>query len=140
MADIYKFKLLILYYMILKLSSARYYDTFIPKNSAGVSRYLIRNPRWQPPAHRQTYITNTSRYQLAVLLNSINDTHDKMRNVIEHIGIISLFNFKATIKHYLNNMYSYYCSILNCYISKQYGYLLNSFMFTLSNILIVVQY
>ena len=30
--DIYKSKLLILYYKILKLSSARYFDTFIPKN------------------------------------------------------------------------------------------------------------
>ena len=30
--DIYKSKLLILYYKILKLSSPRYFDTFIPKN------------------------------------------------------------------------------------------------------------
>ena len=37
-------------------------------------------------------------HQLAVLVNSINDTHDMMRNVIEHIEIISLLNFKATIK------------------------------------------
>ena len=43
--DIYKSKLLILYYKILKLSSPRYFDTFIPENSAGVSRYPIRNPR-----------------------------------------------------------------------------------------------
>ena len=118
--DIYKSKLLILYYKILKLSSPRYFDTFIPKNSAGVSRYPIRNPRWQPPAHRHTYITSTSRYQLAVLLNSINDTHDMMSNVIEHIGIISLLSFKATIKRYLNNKYSYFCSIINCFICKQY--------------------
>ena len=86
----------------------------------GVSRYPIRNPRWQPPTHRHTYITNTSRYQLAVLLNSINDTHDMMSNVIEHIGIISLLSFKATIKRYLNNKYSYFCSIINCFICKQY--------------------
>ena len=46
------------------------------------------------------YITSTIRYQLAVLLNSINDTLDMMRNVIEHIRIISLLSFKATIKHY----------------------------------------
>ena len=118
--DIYKSKLLILYYKILKLSSPRYFDTFIPKNSAGVFRYPIRNPRWQPPAHRHTYITSTSRYQLAVLLNSINDTHDMMSNVIEHIGIISLLSFKATIKRYLNNKYSYFCSIINCFICKQY--------------------
>ena len=62
----------------------------------------------------------TSRYQLVVLLNSINDTHDMMSNVIEHIGIISLLSFKATIKRYLNNKYSYFCSIINCYICKQY--------------------
>ena len=114
--DIYKSKLLILYYKILKFSSPRYFDTFIPKNSAGVSRYPIRNP----PAHRHTYITSTCRYQLAVLLNSINDTHDMMRNVIEHMGIISLLSFKAIIKRYLNNKYSYFCSIINCYICKQY--------------------
>ena len=118
--DIYKSKLLILYYKILRLSSPRYFDTFIPRNSGGDSRYPTRNPRWQPSAHRHTYITNTSRYQLAVLLNSINDTHDMMRNVIEHNGIISLFSFKATIKRYLNNKYLYFCSIINCYISKQY--------------------
>ena len=68
------------------------------------------------------YITSTSRYQLAVLLhvNSINDTHDRMSNVIEHIGVISLLSFKATIKRYLNNKYLYFCSIINCYICKQY--------------------
>ena len=60
--DIYKSKLLILYYKILKLSSPRYFDTFILKNSAGVSRYPIRNPKWQPTAIRHTYITSTSRY------------------------------------------------------------------------------
>ena len=102
--DIYKSKLLILYYKILKLSSPRYFGTFIPKNSAGVSRYPIRNPRWQPLAHRYTYIKSTSRYQLTVLLNSINNTHDVMSN----IGIISLLSFKATIKRYLNNKYSYF--------------------------------
>ena len=122
-----------------------YFNTFLPKNSPGESRYPIRNPRWQPPAHRHTYITSTSRYQLAVLLNSINDTHDMMSNVIEHIGIISLLSFKATIKRYLNNKNSYYmyCSIINiCVISVNNitSYLLNSLMFTLSNILIVVQY
>ena len=91
LADIYKSKLLILYYKILKFSSPRYFDSFLPKNSAGVSRYPIRNPRWQPPTHRHTYtsITSTSRYQLGVLLNSINDTHDMMYNVLEHIEIIS---------------------------------------------------
>ena len=119
-AAIYKSKLLILYYMILKFSSPRYFDTFLPKNSAGVSRYPIRNPRLQPPAHRHTYITSTSRYQLAVLLNSINNTHDMMYNVLEQIEIISLLNFKATIKRYPNNKLSYYCAIINCYICKQY--------------------
>ena len=119
-ADIYKYKLLILYYKILKFLYPRYFDTFLPNSSAGVSRYPIRNPRWQPPAHRHTYITNTSRYQLAVLLNSINNTHDIMYNALEHIGIISLLHFKATIKRYLNNKYSYYCSIIMFYVCKQY--------------------
>ena len=54
--DIYKSKLLIVYYKILKFSSPRPFDTFLPKNSAGVSRYSIRNPRWQPLAHRHTII------------------------------------------------------------------------------------
>ena len=93
-----------------------YIYTFLPKYSAGVSRYPIRNPRWEPPTHRHTYITSTSRYQLAVLLNFINDTHEMMYNVLKHIEIISLFNFQATIKRYLNNKYSYYCCIINCYI------------------------
>ena len=42
-ADMYKSKLLILYYKILMFTSPRYFDTFLPKNSAGVSRYPIRN-------------------------------------------------------------------------------------------------
>ena len=110
-------------YKILKSSSPRYFYTFISKNSACVFRYPIQNPKWQPPAHRHTYITSTSRYQLAavlVLLNSINDTHDMMRNISEHIGIISLLSFKATIKRYLNNNYSFFCStsIINCYIMQ----------------------
>ena len=110
-------------YKILKLSSPRYFYTFISKNSACVFRYPIQNPRWQPPAHRHTHITSTSRCQLAVLvlLNSINDAHDMMRNIIEHIRIISLLSFKATIKRYLNNNYSFFCStsIINCYIIMQ---------------------
>ena len=118
-ADTYKSKLLIIYYMIHKFSSPRCFDTFLTENPTIVSRYLIQNPRWQPPAHRHTYIKSTSRYELAVLLNSINDTYSMMGNVIEHIEIISLLNFKATIKRYLNNKYSYYCSIINCYICKQ---------------------
>ena len=93
--------------------SPRYFITFLSKNSTGVSQYPIRIPKWQPPAHRHTYITSTSRYQLAVLLNSINYTHDMMRNGNEHIAIRSLLIFKATIKPYLNNNYSYYCSIKN---------------------------
>ena len=109
-----------LYYKILKFSSQRYFDIFLPKNTAGIFRYLIRNLRWQPLAHRHTYITSISRYQFAVLLNSINDTHDIMHNIIEHIGIISSLNFKATVKLYLNNKYLHYCSIINCYICKQY--------------------
>ena len=112
-AYIYKSKLLILYYKKNKFSSPRHFDTFLPKNSAGVSQYPIRNPRWLPPAHRHTYIMSTSRYQLAVLLNSINDTH-------EHIRIIRLLNVKATMKRYLNNKYPYYCSTMNCYILEQY--------------------
>ena len=40
-ADICKSILLILYYKILKLSSLRYFDTFLPKNSVVVSQYPI---------------------------------------------------------------------------------------------------
>ena len=54
-ADIYKSKLLILYYKILKFSSPRYFDSFLPKNSAGVSRYPIRN-LWMAASYSQTYI------------------------------------------------------------------------------------
>ena len=65
-------------------------------------------------------ITSTIRCQLAVLLNSIKDTHDIMSNGIKLIGIISLLRFKGAIKRYLNNKSSYFCSIINCYICKQY--------------------
>ena len=52
-------------------------------------------------------IKSTSRYQLPVLLNSINYTHDVIRNVIGQIYdyVVSLSNFQAAIKLYLNDKY-----------------------------------
>ena len=121
--DIYKYKLLILYYNIKRLNVPVYLSKFLPDVSHGARNYEIRNPRLQPPVHIHEYITGTCRYQLTVLLNEINsivEPLDPLKSVVNNVQNVTLLGLKRTIKSYLLQKYSYYCVIPNCYVCQHY--------------------
>ena len=100
-----------------------YISTFLPDLSQGARNYEIRNPRLQPPVYFHEYITETCRYQLAVLLNEINsivEPLDLLKSVVSNILNVTLLGLKRTVKSYLLQKYSYYCVIPNCYVCQRY--------------------
>ena len=120
--DIYKYKLLTLYYNAKKSNIPIYIFKFLPDLSQGARKYEIRNPRLQPPVHIHEYITRTCRYQLAVLLNEINlivEPLDLLKSVVSNIQNVTLLALKRTVKSYLLQKYSYYCVIPNCYVCQR---------------------
>ena len=119
--DIYRYKLLNLYYNAKKSNIPIYISTFVPDLSQGARKYEIRNPRLQSPVHIHEYITETCRYQLALLLNEINsivETLDPLKSVVSNILNVTLLGLKHTVKSYLLQKYSYYCVIPNCYVCQ----------------------
>ena len=64
--DIYKFRLLIFYHNLIYDKAPQRLQNFMPNNSRGVEYYLIRNLRWQPPMHFQTFLARTCSYQLPI--------------------------------------------------------------------------
>ena len=121
--DIYRYKLLNLYYNAKKSNIPIYISTFLPDLSQGARNYEIRNPRLQPPVHFHEYVTETCRYQLAVLLNEINsivEPLDLLKSVVSNILNVTLLGLKRTVKSYLLQKYSYYCVIPNCYVCQRY--------------------
>ena len=113
--DIYNYRLLVLYYNLKHIAS------FLPKTSIARERYPIRKSRFQPPLHAHEYISKTCKYRLPVFLNSINNNSgnsDKLKNIIDEIGNITLVKFESVTKRYMINKYSYYCNIRNCYICQ----------------------
>ena len=81
-----------------------------------MSRYPIRQPRLQPPFHTHAYVSQTSKYKLPVLLNSIKMHSDDLTSIIENVDNISLSESKKTSKSYMFDTYSYEC-INNYYMS-----------------------
>ena len=121
--DIYKYKLLTLYYNMKRLNVPVYLSKFLPDVSHGARNYEIRNPRLQPPVHIHEYITGTCRYQLTVLLNEISsivEPLDPLKSVVNNVQNVTLLGLKRTIKSYLLQKYSYYCVIPNCYVCQHY--------------------
>ena len=114
--DIYKYKLLTLYYNIKRSNVPVYLFNFLPDLSQGAKNHEIRNPRLQHPVHIHEYVTGTCRYQLTVLLNEINsivESLDPLKSV-NNVQNVTLLRFKRTIKSYLLQKYSYCCIIPNC--------------------------
>ena len=99
--DMYKYKLLTLYYNIQRSSVPVYLSQFLPDLSHGARNYEIRNPKLQPPVHIHEYITRTCRYQLTVLLNemsSIVEPLDRLKGVANNVQNLTLLRLKCTIK------------------------------------------
>ena len=71
--DIYNCRLLVLYYNLVHNKVSQYLSSFLPNTSLATTRYPIRNPRLQLPSHSHAFISQTCKYNLPVLLNSINN-------------------------------------------------------------------
>ena len=110
--DIYNCLLLVLYYNLEHNKVPQYLSSFLP-NTSLANRYPIRNPRLQPPFHSHAFISQTCKYNLPVLLNSINNQSDELT-----VDNTSLSGFKKATKSYLLSKYLYECSIPNCYICQ----------------------
>ena len=99
--DMYKYKLLTLYYNIQRSSVPVYLSQFLPDLSHGARNYEIRNPKLQPPVHIHEYITGTCRYQLTVLLNEMSsnvEPLDRLKGVANNVQNLTLLRLKCTIK------------------------------------------
>ena len=116
--DIYNSRLLVLFYNLVHNKVPQYLSSFLPNTSLATIRYPIRNPRLQPPPHSHAFISQTCKYNLPVLLNSINNQSDELTVIVRNVVNTSLSGFKKTIKSYLLSKYSYGCSIPNCYICQ----------------------
>ena len=72
----------------------QYLSLFLPNTSVAINRYPIRQPRLQPPFHTHAYISQTSKYKLPVLLNSIKMHSDDLTSIIRNVDNISLSESK----------------------------------------------
>ena len=116
--DIYNRRLLVLYYNLVHNKVPQYLSSFLPNTSLATNRYPIRHPRLQPPFHSHAFISQTCKYNLPVLLNSINNQSDELTVIVRNVDNTSLSGFKKATKSYLLSKYSYECSIPNCYICQ----------------------
>ena len=116
--DIYNCRLLVLYYNLLHNKVPQYLSSFLPNTSLATNRYPIRHPRFQPPFHSHAFISQTCKYNLPVLLNSISSQSDELTVIVRNADSTSLSRFKKATKCYLLSKYSYGCSIPNCYICQ----------------------
>ena len=116
--DIYNRRLLVLYYNLVHNKVPQYLSSFLPNTSLATNRYPIRHPRLQPPFHSHAFISQTCKYNLPVLLNSINNQSDELTVIVRNVDNTSLSGFKKATKSYLLSKYSYGCSIPNCYICQ----------------------
>ena len=114
----YNCRLLVFYYNLLHIKVPQYLSFFLPNTSFATNQYLIRHPRLQPLSHSHAFISQTCKYNLPVLLNSINNQFDELTVIVRNVDSTSLSGFKKAIKSYLLSKYSYGCSIPNCYIVR----------------------
>ena len=112
--DIYNCLLLVLYYNLVHNKVPQYLSSFLPNTSLATIPYPIRNPRLQPPSHSHAFISQTCKYNLPVLLNSINNHSGELTVIVRNVDNTSLSGFKKATKSYLLKKYSYGCPIQNC--------------------------
>ena len=95
--DIYNYRLLVLYYNLRHNKVPKYITSFLPNTSIAKERYLVRQPRYQPPLHADEFISKTCKCRLPVFLNSINNNFhdfDKLSNTIDETNNITIDKFK----------------------------------------------
>ena len=72
----------------------QYLSSFLPNTSLATIRYPNRNPRLQPPSHSHAYISQTCKYNLPVLLTSINNHSDELTVIVRNLVNTTLSGFK----------------------------------------------
>ena len=80
--DIYKQRLLVLYYNVINKVISSNFNNFIPEFSEANNVYPIRNHQKQIPKHSHEYMKLTCRYQVAILVNEIISNTGKYYNTI----------------------------------------------------------
>ena len=110
--------MLVPYHNLLHNEVPQYLSSFLPNTSLATNRYLIRHPRLQSPSHSHAFISQTCKYNLPVLLNSISSQSDELTVIVKNADSTSLSGFKKATICYLLSKYSYGCSISNCYICQ----------------------
>ena len=79
---------------------SQYLSSLLPNTSLVINRYPIRYPRLQPPFHTHVYISQTCKYKLPILLNSISMHSDDLTSISRNVDNISLPEFKKKSKSY----------------------------------------
>ena len=95
--DIYNCRLLVPYYNLVYNNVPQYLSPMLPNTSLATNRYPIRHPRLQPPFHSHPFISQTCKYNLPVLLNSINNQSDELTVIVRNVDNTSLSGFKNLI-------------------------------------------
>ena len=108
----------VFYYNLVNNKVSQYLSSFLPNTSLATNRYPTRHPRLQPSFLSHAFISQTCKYNLPVLLNSINNQSDELTVIVRNVENTSLSEFKKATKSYLLSKYSYECSIPNCYICQ----------------------
>ena len=96
--DIYNCRLLVLYYNLVHNKLPQYLSTFLPNTSLATNRYPIRHQRLQPPFHSHAFISQTCKYNLSVLLKSINNQSGEITVIVRNVDNTSLSEFKKNNK------------------------------------------
>ena len=120
--------MLVPYHYLMHKKVPQYLSSLLPNTSVAINRYPIRHPRLKPLFHTYAYISQTSKYELPILLNSINLQSDELTSTIRNGDKISLSELKKTSKSYMFNTYTYDCIILNCYVCRVNYYRINCYV------------
>ena len=79
----------------------QYLPFFLPNTSLATNRYPIRHPILHPPFHSHAFISQTCKYNLQVLLNSINNQFDEMSIIVRNVDNTPISGFQKATKSYL---------------------------------------
>ena len=91
-------RMLVLYYNLLHNNVSHYLSSFLPNTSLATNRYPIKHARLQPHFHSHYFISQANKYNLYVLLISINNQSDELTAIIRNVDITSISGFKKINK------------------------------------------
>ena len=108
--DLYKLKILKLYYNMVANNVPESIRILLPCQSYSRATYNIRNHSYQIPKIHHEYARNSLRYNLPKLINTTSNL------IIEKIDTHSYFGFSLYTKNSFISSYNTDCNITNCFI------------------------